>query len=432
MSSIRKLERVRDEAKIRGFVEREYERTGGIFRLAPTWVGRPGIIIPGRRIKLLDDYMSQEVAVNERWLASATYADNGVYNKVCPEDHGLSYLVMGGVRIQLKDALAACGDLLLGKGRSWSVLPKFFDNWHRIPNHIHPCDDHCAPGLVGKPESYHFPLELNMNRNAFPASPYGVDPTFTDAQVLSHLRRYLGGDNRFTDLSSTVNLTPGTGWFMPPCTLHAPGSLVTYELQTASDVSCIPESRVNDMVMPVDMVDRDLPVKIKDHGMEKVAQYILGMLRCRNSGNADNFRREYFRPPVSLRRDEDGSQEWIIYRTGRAREASNPDLYSAKRTGVAPGRAMDLHEGAAFGAVILRGHGRAAVPGAAAVNVESASMFADRDTLAADEIFVAEGAAAKLRLECAGAEELALYMHFSAGSNPASRTLAIPEYLPFG
>ena len=57
----------------------EIERTGGIFRLAPAWVGRPGIIQPGRRIRLYDDYLRQDVAVNERWLASVTYADNGVY-----------------------------------------------------------------------------------------------------------------------------------------------------------------------------------------------------------------------------------------------------------------------------------------------------------------------------------------------------------------
>ena len=67
------------EKEIRQAVEKEHERTGGIFRLLPCWVGRPGIIVPGRRIKLLDDYISQDVAVNERWLASVTYADNMLY-----------------------------------------------------------------------------------------------------------------------------------------------------------------------------------------------------------------------------------------------------------------------------------------------------------------------------------------------------------------
>ena len=432
MKSIPELTRVSDPGRIRSLVEQEYERTGGVFRLAPTWVGRPGIVIPGRRIKLRDDYMSQDVAVNERWLASTTYADNGAYNSVCPADHGLSYLVIGDSRIQLKEALRECGELLLGKGREWDVLPKFFDNWHRIPNHLHPCQEHCAEGLKGKPESYYFPEELNMDRNAFPSSPFGVDPSYSDAQVLGYLMHYFKGDNRMTDISNTINLIPGTGWFMPACTLHAPGSLVTYELQTASDITCIPESRVNDMVMPPDLVDRDIPVKIATDGMEKVCRHILSMLRCRNSGNGDNFRAEYFRPPVSRFTTEEGSQSWIVYRTGRASVAESPDLYSAKKAVVKSGATLVLQENAAFGAIVLSGHGSVAVEGRKALPIESASMFPSRDALGGDEFFVAAGAASRFRLECGSVESMHVYQHFASSSNPETRSLAVPEHLTFG
>ena len=118
------IKRVREAASIRRIIEAEHERTGGIFRLAPCWVGRPGIIVPGRRLKLQDDYINRDVAVNERWLASTTYADNGKYNTVCPEDHGLSYIVVDNQRIQLKDALGLCGDWLLGEEHTWDVLPR--------------------------------------------------------------------------------------------------------------------------------------------------------------------------------------------------------------------------------------------------------------------------------------------------------------------
>ena len=183
MLKLSQLRRATDPVEIAKLVEREYERTGGIFRLAPTWVGRPGIIVPGRRIKLLRDYISRDVAVNERWLSSVTYADNGAFNAVCPPDHGLSYFVIGDWKVQLKETLETSGELLLGRGKTWNVLPKFFDNWHRIPNHLHPCDDHCATGLRGKPESYYFPEELNIGRNAFPSSSFGVDPAVTDAEL---------------------------------------------------------------------------------------------------------------------------------------------------------------------------------------------------------------------------------------------------------
>jgi hypothetical protein len=432
MKSIPELTRISDPGRIRSIVGEEFERTGGIFRLAPTWVGRPGIVIPGRRIKLRDDYMSQEVAVNERWLASATYADNGAYNSVCPADHGLSYLVIGDARIQLTEALQECGELLLGKGREWDVLPKLFDNWHRIPNHIHPCQDHCTKGLKGKPESYYFPEELNMDRNASPASPFGVDPSYSDGQILGYLMHYFKGDNRLTDLSNTVNLIPGTGWFMPACTLHAPGSLVTYELQAASDITCIPESRVNDMVMPADLVDRDIPVKIATDGMERVCRHILSMLRCRNSGNADNFRSQYFRPPVPLFSTAESSQSWIIYRTGKGSASSNPDLYSAKKCVVTSGKMLDLQEKAAFGAIVLSGHGTVGVHGRKPLPVESASMFPSREALGGDEFFVAAGAAEKFRFECQSIESLHVYQHFASGSNPESRSIAVPEHRTFG
>ena len=425
-----KIMRVTDEHEIRRLVEQEIERTGGIFRLAPTWVGRPGIIQPGRRIKLYDDYLSQDVAVNERWFSSVTYADNGVYNRICPEDHGLSYLVIGGKKVQLRDAVACAGDLLLD-GRPWDVLPKFFDNWHRIPHHMHPCQEHVRPGLVGKPESYYFPLELNMDKNASPATPMGVDAHYTDAQIKNYLGHYFKGDNRLTDLANTINLIPGTGWFMPPCTLHAPGSLVTYELQVASDVSCIPESRVNDSVMPPDLIDRDLPVTIAKDGFEAVVEYMLSMIRCPNSGNSQNFRQEYFRPPVKLRSEDAGTQSYIIYRTGKGSQAQNPDLYSAKKTQVNPECVFDLHDRAAFGGIVMGGHGRLWVEGKQSLKVEAVALYPTRDDLGGDEFFVAASAAGKVRVSCDSMEQLTFHQHFASNSNPEATTLTVPEYLAF-
>ncbi len=419
------------DGEIKKLVSREIDRTGGVFRLAPVWVGRPGIIVPGRRIKLKDIYINQNVVVNERWLASVTYSDNGVYNKVCPKDHGLSRMVIGEDRPLLKDALAVCGDMILGSGRQWDVLSKFFDNWHRIPNHLHPCADHVRKGLKGKPESYYFPQELNLNPNAFASTYLGVDPSFSDRQILNHLHQYFKGDNRLTDLSNIVNLVPGTGMFMPPCTLHAPGSLVTYELQAASDVTCIPESRVNDMPMPPDLLDRDFPVTVKKDGEEKVMEYILGMINCPNSGNRENFRKEYFRPPVEVLTTEEGRQSFVIYRTGRKSEKKNPDLYSAKRTVVYPGKTMRLSEGAAFGIIVLRGHGTFGVPGKHAFEIESPSMYETRTELGADELFVSAAAAKSIEVTCRSAEPLSFCQHFASGSNPESGRLSVPEFLTF-
>ena len=107
--------------------------------------------------------------------------------------------------------------------------------------------------------------------------------------------------------------------------------------------------RVNDMVMPPDLIDPDLPVTVTKDGFRAVCEYLLSMIRCPNSGNTENFRQEFFRPPVKIRKDEAGSQSFIVYRCGKGSQTMNPDLYSAKRTSVNPGCTFDLYDNAAFG-----------------------------------------------------------------------------------
>jgi len=425
--SINEYQIVSNHKLFQELVEKEFERTGGIFRLAPTWVGRPGIIVPGRRIKLEDIYMNQVVAVNERWLASVTFANNGMYNSVCPADHGLSYVIIDHYKLLLKDLLEEYSYQLLGQRKNWDVLAKFFDNNGRIPSHLHPCQQHVKPGLVGKPESYHFPRELNINPNNDPRTTIGIDPSISDAEILDHLRIYKKGNNRLTDLGCIYNIIPGTGYYMPPCTLHGPGSLVTYELQVASDVSCIPESRVNDQVMPVDMVDRDLPVNFEQDGDDVVYQYILSMIRCPNSGNTLSFRKEYFRPPVLVLSNNNGFQDYVIYRTGKASEPINPDLYSAKHTLVFSGKSFEIHEKAAFGIIVLGGFGFIQVPGKEAVPLENVGFFPFRSTLGGDEVFISYEAASHLIFKTQSLEDLSVYQHFASQSNPEAASLPIPQ-----
>jgi hypothetical protein len=418
--------RVTGEKAVRDLVEREYERTGGIFRLAPAWVGRPGVAVPGRRIRLGEDSLTRDIVVNERWFSSVTFSDNGVFNTVCPDDHGLSYLLIGDARVQLKEALEVAGRLLLGPDRRWNVLPKFFDNRDRLPFHLHPCGDHVAAGLVGKPESYFFPEELNTIRHRFPHTTVGVDPAVPDGEIARRLLEFLRGDNRLTDLGNAVPLVAGTGYHMPACTLHAPGSLVTYELQVASDVTCLPESRANDMGLPTDLLDRDLPVKVARDGLERVMSHVLAMINCPGAGNRDDFRRQYFRAPVATLAEEGGTQSFVIYRTGRAGEARCPDLYSAKRTVVHGGGTLRIREHAAFGAIALGGHGTLRVPGRQPVVLEAVSFFPTRDDPGGDEVFVAAGAAAELEVEAESVERLSFYQHFASDSNPEAATLAVP------
>ena len=139
----------------------------------------------------------------------------------------------------------------------------------------------------------------------------------------------------------------------------------------------------------------------------------------------------HFRPPVSVRREEGGAQSFIIYRCGKASEPTNPDLYSAKRTCVHSGSQFELHENAAYGGVVLAGHGSLFVPGKEAVQVEAVSIYPDRDTLGGDEFFVAACAAGQVMAACHSLDDLTFHQHFASNSNPESTSLTVPEYLAF-
>jgi len=157
------------------------------------------------------------------------------------------------------------------------------------------------------------------------------------------------------------------------------------------------------------------------------------MIRCKNAGNFESFRKEYYRPPAKIFEVEPGSQYFVIYRNGRASEKINPDLYSAKKTVVYHKGMITLQDNAAYGAIILGGYGEIMVPDKEPVTIESVSMFPTRDDLGGDEIFVSKDAASKLIVNCRSLERLSLYQHFASNSNPEATKIDIPEnYVRFG
>src|SRR5437762_13785271 len=136
-------------------VSNELSRTGGLLRLAPTWVPR-SFLQPGLRIKLHPDdtyaYGANRGGIDERWFASTTEAANE--GRV--PDEGLSYCVVGRERFTLRKAVEDCGAVLVGKaiwkkyGR-WTVYSKFFDNMGTIPHHMHQSEKHAKrDGQDGK------------------------------------------------------------------------------------------------------------------------------------------------------------------------------------------------------------------------------------------------------------------------------------------
>ncbi|HSV72828.1 MAG TPA: hypothetical protein VLH79_03620 [Chthonomonadales bacterium] len=358
----------------------------GILRLAPNWVPR-SFCVPGRRIKLHpDDYYALGAArggIDERWFSSTTPADNG---PLTAPNEGLSRVVDadgGAGSLLLRDAVEELrGDLIGDRTWSahgrWPMYSKFFDNKGPLPHHVHHRDEHAAlVGQLGKPEAYYFPPQVNNYGADFPFTFFGLEPGTTRDQVRACLVNFTRGDNKLTNLSRAYRLEPGTGWDVPPGILHAPGSLCTYEPQRASDVFAMYQSLTGDALVPEELLWKDTPPERKGD-----FDYLVEVLDWEANTDPEFAAHHFMRPKPARPQAEmeaDGySEMWVCYRSHD---------YSAKELTVPPGRTAVVRDGAAYGLIVLQGHGTMG-----AWDIEAPALIR-YGQLTSDEFFVSEAAA---------------------------------------
>jgi hypothetical protein len=352
MRSVTSLKTVR--SNVRSLVEAALADSGGLLRLAPCWVPR-SFLQPGKRLKLHPDdlyaFGLNRGGIDERWFASTTPAANE--NRT--PDEGLSYVVAGDNRFTLQDAVAECGAGLIGdaiwkKYGKWPVYSKFFDNMGPIPHHMH--QSHAQAALVGqegKPESYYFPPQHNNVGNNFPYTFMGLEPGTTRAQVRKALENWNRGDNGILDMSRAYRLKPGTGWLIPPCVLHAPGSLCTYEPQWGSDVFGMYQSLVEGREVPWSLLVKDVP-KERHQDLD----FIVDQLDWEENLDPNFKDNHYLEPvPVADTRSEGYVDRWIVY--GRVKGAQ---YFTAKELTVEPGAKCTIKDNGAYGLITVQGKGR--------------------------------------------------------------------------
>ena len=381
----------------------------GILRLEPCWVPR-SFMIPGRRLKLHPDdlyaFGGHRGGINERWFSSTTKASNG---PATGEDEGLSYArVDGKQRFLLKHAVETAGDLLLGAGvmtreGGWNLLCKFFDNMGPIPHHMHQSDAQAKlVGQRGKPEAYYFPPQYNQTENNFPHTFMGLEPGTTKEDVRRCLERWNKGDNGILFLSRAYRLEPGAGWQINPGILHAPGSLVTYEPQVASDVFAMFQSLVEGRIVDWSLMTKDVPLD-RHHDLD----YLVDMLDWEANVNPEFGKTNKVTPhpvhPADATGDAGYSEKWISYAM---------PYYSAKELTVLPGRTVTIRDSAAYGLILTQGHGRF---GNHSVATPAMIRFGE---MTEDELFVSASAAKEgVRIENSSATNpLVILKHFGPGN----------------
>lgn len=326
----------------------------GVLRLAPTWVPRV-YLQPGKRLKLdqrdLYAYGAHRGGIDERWFASTTPA----MNENRTPDEGLSYIVSEGQRFTLKDAVEAEGPRMVGKAiwekyHRWPVYSKFFDNSGPIMHHLHQSD--AQAGLVGregKPEGYYFPPQLNATPANFPHTYFGLEPGTTKQDIRESLARWNQGDNGILDYSKAYRLKPGTGWLVPPCILHAPGSLLTYEPQWGSDVLAMFQSMVEGRPVPRNLLTQDVP-EDKHNDLD----YLVSLVDWHANTDPEFKKHHYLEPiPVADTESEGYVDRWIVY--GRV---NGEQKFSARELTLAPDASCTIRDAGAYGLVVTQGHGR--------------------------------------------------------------------------
>jgi hypothetical protein len=363
-------------------IRETFERGKGILRMVPNFVPRR-FSQAGQRLRLdPDDYYAlgtERGSIKERWFSSVIPAMNG---PLAPPDEGMSYIDTTG---QIEDktlfrdvvdelAVDLIGEELFEKFGGWPMYSKFFDFGLPLFHHLHLNDEAAARvGRIGKPESYYFPPQLNNHLGDFPVTYFGFDPDVTKEMVRERLLDYENRDTRITELSRAYRVVLGTGWYMPPGVLHAPGSVLTYEPQWNSDVNSVYENITAGEIYSYEFLVENVPEDRKRN-----VDYIISFMDW--DKNVDpHFRQHYFRPPLACPHSNDQlTEKWISYAN---------DYICAKELTVMQGQTVTVKDDAAYGCIIIQGHGKFGV-----YDAEAAIMLRFGQ-LSADEYFVSESAA---------------------------------------
>jgi hypothetical protein len=387
------------------------DRGKGVLRLFPAWVPRE-FCIPGKRLKLHpDDYYSfgaHRGGIDERWFSSTTKADNGPETL---EDEGLSYIYVEdgkkAEKVLLIDAIKLMGDKILGKEvmekhGGWTMYSKFFDNMEPLPHHLHQDDESAARvGMKGKPEAYYFPKQLNNHPGWFPHTYFGLNPGTTKDDVKKCLQNWDKGDNGILYLSRAYKLKHGTGWNIPPGILHAPGSLLTYEPQRASDVFAMFQNIVWEQFTPWDLLVKNIPDEFK-----KDLDYIVSLIDWELNVDPDFYSNRFLEPKPVKPLDEMKAAGYEEYQI-----TYNSEYFSAKELTVYPGRSITIKEKEAYGLIVIQGHGKFG-----ALDIESPAMIRFGQ-MTNDELFVTVDAArggVEIKNDSA-ADDLVILKHFGPG-----------------
>ena len=233
----------------------------------------------------------------------------------------------------------------------------------------------------------------------------GLEPGTTKSDVRRCLENWNKGDNGILDLSRAYRLKPGTGWLIPPCILHAPGSLCTYEPQWGSDVFAMYQSLVEGREVPWSLLVKDVP---KKH--HKDLDYLVEQLDWKGNTDEHFKNNHYLEPrPVADAHNEGCTDRWIVYG-----KVDGEQLFTAKELTVEPRARCTIKDQGAYGLITVQGKGKMN-----GLNLDCPKLIRFHE-LTEDEVFCSESAAkAGVTFEnTSDVEPLVVLRYFGPEANP--------------
>jgi hypothetical protein len=334
----------------KALVENALAEGNGILRLEPAWVARD-FLPPGKRLGLKDEEydVGERGWICERWIGSTTKADN----RISPPDEGLSYVVIPGEHITLKEAVQAAGPAIMGEeyAKAHSALgrlAKIYDFGARIPFHIHQRKADAAKlGHNPKEEAYYFPEDVDLGPH--PETFFGVHPYIVRENKIDLLLPFLQEwkDDLILQHSRAYLNVRGEGFHLPSGVLHAPGTALTIELQEDSDVFAMLQALNAGKVISKDLLFKDVTPEDRAKLGERA---VLEQIDWEISGDPYFYENRHT-PPVLVKETQQpgGEESWIYYNTTK---------FSGKRLMVKPGQSFQSVEKGVYNILVWRGKGR--------------------------------------------------------------------------
>jgi hypothetical protein len=279
-------------------------------------------------------------------------------------------------------------------------LAKVFDYRTRLFLHLHQVQKDAEKiGKRSKEEAYYYPSGVDQGKH--PETFFGVHPYIVrEGRQKELLLPYLVDWNSDLILmhSRAYLDVPGEGFHLPAGILHAPGSVLTIELQEPSDVSAIFQAVVEGIPVNKTFLWKNIPPEEWRTRREEAA---LDQVDWEMSADPFFYENRHT-PPIRISESEQkaGWEEWIFYNSAK---------FSGKRCVVHPGQKYLSRDRGVHNLFVWDGKGKVG------------SLDVEGKNIGRDEILVVHDTAVKgVVYENTGSKPLEIFKFFGPDVNTAT------------